>query len=327
VARWHDHQTWVQRPIHLPERKVELFEYELDEGNLRMLRALQRREGLPTLRAAMRECLGVVTSLVQQTEDGYEVVLRKGDEIVPCGIDALVPSTPVQFADEPPESGAVTVAIDTELERRYGYRPERAREFPDHHRYKACPVPDGVWIGEYDYRVLHPPNENGNSRIDCHFTFIREVNCTGVYHGQRGEKYRLSIWGSDTGTYCLKGSSIDFGALEIMPGTRFVLGTRTGPKLGGNYAGRKEWGWWNSVEEQDEKAMLARQYDAVPERSSITRPDSRDAAAPESAENDPLILGDGDIDAALGNPAPGATDKSDSAAGVDGCDEDDLPKP
>ena len=78
----------LPRPSYLPEPTTVLFSYELGEDNLRMLHALQHREGLPSLKAAFIECLGIATTLVEKTEAGYEIVSRKNEIIEPLEIDS-----------------------------------------------------------------------------------------------------------------------------------------------------------------------------------------------------------------------------------------------
>ena len=189
-----------------PPRKAVLFEYELDEGNLRMLRALQNRELYPSLSMAMRECLGIVTTLMKATEDGFEVVLLKDGQHKSLGIDSLVPRVAPEGIAEAaaPPSDLIEVVISNDLEAKQGYSYERAMEkgFPLY-RYKSSPLPDGEWVGRLDYKVVIEGDEaeDRRARMDCHFTFIREVTCDGLHRGQPGERYRTTIWKQDSRTF------------------------------------------------------------------------------------------------------------------------------
>jgi hypothetical protein len=246
----------LPRPSFLPEPTTVLFSYELGEDNLRMLHALQHREGLPSLKAAFIECLGIVTTLVEKTEAGYEIVSRKNEIIEPLEIDSLLPRSGINVTDERNLGKTIEISVDKELEMRQGLSPERAQDLRDHHLYKASPLPDGEWIGRLEYKVTYPPIDSGDIRVDCHFTFVREHLFNGKFQGHAGEKYRLTAYKSIGGMASPKRGMVDFSSLDIVPGMKFRLGTRTGPKLTGRYAGCPEWGYWNFAEREDVAQQL-----------------------------------------------------------------------
>ncbi len=246
----------LPRPSYLPEPTTVLFSYELGEDNLRMLHALRHREGLSSLKAAFIECLGIVTTLVEKTEAGYEIVSRKNGIIEPLEINSFRPRSGINVTNEKNLGKTIEVSVDKELEMRQGLSPERAKDRPDHHRYKASPLPDGEWIGRLEYKVIYQPHDGGDTRVHCHFTFLREHLFKGKFQGHAGEKYRLTAYKPIGGVASPKNGMIDFSSLDIVPGMTFRLGTRTAPKLAGRYAGHPEWGYWNFAEREEVAQQL-----------------------------------------------------------------------
>jgi len=261
--------------------KAVLFEYELDEDNLRMLRILQQREGLTSLRAALRECLGIVTTLVRESQEGYSVMLSKDGQLKGSDIDSLLPHPELdKIADQEELNKTVAVEISNELEARHGYSYERALELGRPiGRYKKCPVPDGEWIGQLDFKIAHEPGVDFNARMWCFFTFIREVKHDGKHRGRPGEKYQLLAWKTDGVSFKPTDGGIDMGALEVEPSVRLLLRTRTAPKTAGRYAPREEWGYWNTVDYEDS----ARPQADISNPNIITAPDTTPDADDTSA--------------------------------------------